>query len=95
MTSTIDNLIQHYSCINRLQRGVAWILRFKDYCKYKFLKAGSPSKTGPLTPSEIADATQVILQRVQYETFKAELDRLKNNQPVKKNSRLTALNPVI
>ena len=95
VTSTVDDLIKHYSCIRRLQRAVAWMLRFKTYCTSKFLKSGPQCETGPLTLPEIKDANRVVLRRVQGEAFQDELKRLENNQSVKKSSRLATLNPVV
>ena len=71
--SALSNLLTRFSTFERLQRSVAWILRFKNYVKWKFTKNEPPS-TGCLSVSELNTATLEICKLMQRESLSPELN---------------------
>ena len=65
----LSKLFARYSSLSKLQRAIAWILRFKIYLK---MKTGSESKQvvkGPLNVCELDYALLSIYRSVQQQTF--------------------------
>ncbi|XP_076248154.1 uncharacterized protein LOC143187904 [Calliopsis andreniformis] len=81
--------IDRFSSINKLNRVLAYILRFYNNCK------GNLRITGELTNIEITNAHIYILKLVQAHTFEQEIRDLKNNTPINKKSKLLNLAPFI
>lgn len=88
VTSTNFNLFSKYSSFIRLQRIVAYCLRFKTNAQNRKI-------TGPLTVTELQNATFVLVKIAQAECFKQELKDLKNLKSVPKSSNLVKLNPFL
>lgn len=76
-----------YSDWNKLKRGVAWLLKFKDYLKKKII-----SKT--INVEYYNKAEHATISYVQQNCF-PELKLLRNNEPISKSSSLLSLNPVL
>lgn len=89
----MGKLMNHYSDWIKLKRAVAWLLRFKTYCRGRYLSQNVTCSTEELTLSEIQTATHVILCYVQENSFKDELKALRAEHPVKKSSCIVSLNP--
>jgi len=104
----ITVLLQQYSSWYRLQKAVAWILRFKVYMCHKYLPTKSTTRTisGPLTVQEIKQATKEIVILVQKKAFPDEYAALKIetgqtnkvkylNKSLSTTSPLRKLNPMM
>ncbi|VDI41613.1 Hypothetical predicted protein [Mytilus galloprovincialis] len=93
--NTTDYLMNYFSDWTKLLRATAWLIRFKFYCRQRYLNHQVQCRTGDLTLSELKMATNVILVNVQSTCFKDEIIKLKKDTPVKKDSRIASLNPVL
>lgn len=98
----ITTLFNRYSEWYRLQKAVAWIIRFKAYMCHKYLpkRLKGTLSQGPLTVHEITQATAVIVIHVQLKAFPDEYAILKtkneqSTKPVSATSALRKLNPVL
>ncbi|CAG2248710.1 unnamed protein product [Mytilus edulis] len=94
-TDSIRDIITYFSNWQVLQRTVAWLIRFKKYCIRRFLKRDDEIKTDSLNADELQEATRYILIHVQQESFLNEIKMIEKQNPVKKDSRLASLNPVM
>ena len=91
----INDLMTYFSAWNALQRAVAWLRRFKTYCKNRFLRYEEEVSKGSLTVNELPESTKIIMNPIQQEAFQCEIDDLLHGKSVKKESRLASLNPVL
>lgn len=82
------NIYDRYSDFSRLQKQIAYIIRFKNNCQ-----KGSIKKTGPLSPQEYSEALKVIIRYIQSNSFSAEIASLMNNKPCK--SSICSLHPFV
>ena len=87
----LSRLIESCSSWLTLQRRVAWIVRFCQWVADKWI-AGS---TGPLTLEELNQSTELIVRRVQNESFPEDVKEVKLNKEVKKSRKLRNLRPVL
>ena len=81
----------NFHSLTRLQRVVAWILRFRS-------NSVSPSplrNTGPLSDKELHSALLLLLRHVQELHFSSELSSLRAGQSVPKSSKLFSLSPFL
>ena len=88
----MKDLMSRYSDWYRLQKAVAWLIRFKNMCCVKYLKQDVIVPKGYLTVEEIKHATHVIIRNVQRDMFPEELKCLANDQ-YPKSSKLAKLCP--
>jgi hypothetical protein len=93
--NTFSNIICRYSDWNKLQRACAWLIRFQRYCRKRYLGHNVDLRRGEISVSELRNATTAILEYEQILYFPEELRALKKGKPVKKDSKLVSLNPVI
>ena len=91
----IDCFADHYSDWRTLQRATAWLTRFKVYCSYCYLRHHELCRRGNLTLTEIQKAADDILVCVQKGFFLNEMISLRNGNPMRKNSHIASLNPVL
>ena len=91
----IDSFAAHFSDWIKLKRATAWLTRFKKYCKHQYLCHHELCRRGNLTLSEIQNSENDILVCVQDSFFMNETNGLKNRNPVKKDSHIASLNPVV
>lgn len=82
-------VIENYSNLSKLERVVAYCLRFVNNCKNK-----ENRMTGPLSSKEICQAVIILVKISQRESFASEIACLKRNTPIEKN-RLSRLSPFI
>jgi hypothetical protein len=80
-------IITRFSSWPKALRVVAWMFRFVTACKLK-----TPA-SGPLKPKEIETAESCLLRCTQEEAFSGELERLRQEKPVRLSSSLSPLNP--
>jgi hypothetical protein len=81
--------ISNYSNLKKLYRVTAWVKRFIE----KIRKIVNTK--GPLTAEEIEEAENYWLQVEQRENYSEEIESLKNEERVNKNSSLYNFNPFL
>lgn len=91
----IDSFADHYSDWRTLQRATVWLTRFKVYCSHCYLRHHKLCCRGNLTLTEIQKAADDILVCVQEGFFLNEMISLGNGNPVRKNSHIASLKPVL
>ena len=87
----LDKFIKHYSSWYRLQKGVAWLIRFTLYLKDRCVskdESGSPkgnlvtgAGVGALTVPELQTAKTRLIQYIQKASFPEEIAVLKERRP--------------
>ncbi|XP_030763068.1 uncharacterized protein LOC115887734 [Sitophilus oryzae] len=80
-----------FSSFKRLQRVVAWCLRFMSNCK----KPKTTRIFEPLSAIELDQATKYLVIVSQRESFGQELTLLAKNKPLQRGTRILSLNPFI
>ncbi|XP_044591939.1 uncharacterized protein LOC123270068 [Cotesia glomerata] len=85
------NLLEKYSSFNKLQRIIAYILRFICNCKLSKTKRAF----GPLQATELKRSHHLIIRIVQLSAFKTEIELIKNGEPLPPSSKLIPLNPIL
>ncbi|XP_076397868.1 uncharacterized protein LOC143266117 [Megachile rotundata] len=84
-----SNIFERFSSIIRLQRVIAYCMRF-------FTNASQQTKiTGPLSLDEIRKAHNLIIKCTQAQYFAKELTELKQKNHVSRSSKILALSPFI
>lgn len=105
----MEQLMTYYSSWTKLKRAVAWFLKFKDLLKELKAKRKEPNSHGEnkinqfkkafkgthLTCEGLTEAEREIVKYSQKQSFKEDLNMLKEHQRVKKSSSLYKLNPVL
>ena len=91
----INGFADHFSEWIKLKRATAWLTRFKKYCKHRYLRHHELCRRVNLTLMEIQNSENDILVCVQESSFMNETTSLKNETPVKKDSDIASLNPVV
>lgn len=81
----INELLKRNSCLTRVTRVIAWILRF----------ATRNERPNYLTTLEIKKARSIVLKNVQHNYFKEEITNLKLNKEIDRRSKLLPLNPYL
>ena len=71
-SSGLDDLLSRHSIFERLQRSVAWLLRFKTFLRWKYLRHDKP-ETGFLTVNELETSSRAIFRLVQSRHFGLEI----------------------
>ena len=89
--SSLDQLLRRYSSWPRLLTLVAWLLRFVNHVQNK----GTSTERGRISLSEMRCSAKKIVQLVQRQTFAEEIDSLTEGRPVKCQSKLATLLPVL
>ena len=87
----VYEMMTYYSSWLKLQRCVAWLVRFCHWLRDR----KTFSSTEALTTEELREATLLIMRLVQAKSFAEELRDLKANKDVKSSSRLVKLKPVL
>ena len=75
----VSRLFAHYSDFTRLQRAVAWMIRFIVFLRWKGKSCNQIPLTGPLTAAECCAAQETILRVTQVQSF-AEVFAILPNQ---------------
>nr|CAI5820860.1 unnamed protein product [Callosobruchus analis] len=90
--SGLDNsILERYSSLSKLQRVVAYILRFANNSKNK----SNTKRTGDLSREELDESIKVLIRKVQASSFPEEIHYLHNNKPLRKSSKLLSLSPFL
>ena len=103
--SPLTHFIEHFSSWNRLIRSAAWLLKFKETLRNLSLrkKTNDPGHTAVkldpggsrLSVEDIGKAEESLVSYVQQQSFRDELNSLQKNIPVKRNSRIYKLDPIL
>ena len=88
---TNDDICKRFSDLHKLQRVIAYILRFRNNCDSKTTERLS----GELTTKELNKSLIVLIKNAQISNFYEEIKCLKTNKPLAKNSKLLSLNPFL
>ena len=72
-------LLRRYSIFFTLQRAVAWLLRYKQFLRWKAAPCREKPNQGLLTVEEMAKATLTIVRVVQREKFSDVLKAFPNH----------------
>ena len=91
----INSIADHFSDWRKLQRAMAWLTRFKVYLRHRYLRHHEKCRRGKLTLTELQEAANDILVCVQESSFFDEISSLRHGKPVRKDSHIASLNPVI
>ena len=94
--SLMDRLICRHSSWFRLQKSVAWLLRFKQFCRRRFLSHHLPVNAGRLTIEELSWAEKLLLKHVQRQSYGDEIKHLSasSDKALPKSSALRKLCPI-
>ena len=85
----IDVLVSHYSSWSRLKRALAWWLRLRS----RLLHRKQNVSDGVLTVSEVKEAEVLLIQHVQSQVYKDEINNLLHGES--KKSGLRDLSPFV
>ena len=93
----IVRFMESYSCWHRLKKGVAWLLRCKNWLRARTGKAERPPSVSadPLVPSELQAAETAIVGFVQHKHFREELKALESKGAVANKSLIYLLEPFL
>lgn len=69
-----SEIFENFSSFNKLQRVIAWCLRFIKNCK------GSRRSVGPLSTHELKASHDLLIKTTQQQYFSSELNNIKNNK---------------
>ena len=89
--SSLDQLLHRYSSWPLLLTLVAWLLHFVNHLQNK----GTSTERGRISLSEMRCSAKKIVRLVQRQTFAEEIDSLTEGRPVKCQSKLATLPPVL
>lgn len=84
------DILNRYSCFNKLRKVVAYMIRFKNRTLKKIVV-----ETPGLTVEELDEALLFLIKLAQFESFKPEIEDLKKNKRLSKNSKILNLNPFL
>ncbi|XP_056631434.1 uncharacterized protein LOC130441674 [Diorhabda sublineata] len=85
------NLFNKYSKLTKLQRVVAYILRFRN----NTLNMTEHKEYGPLTCQELENSLKTLIKISQIQTFCTEISDIRQTNTVSKGSNLLQLNPFL
>ena len=94
---SIVRFIESYSYWHRPKKGVAWLLRCKNWLRTRAGNAERPPSVSAdhLVPSELQAAETAIVGVVQRKHFKEELKALQSKGAVMKKSSISLLEPFL
>ena len=98
-TGTMNDFLEYYSSWYRLQKGVAWLMRFLLFLNQR-IHGEREFTSGPLTVTEIRVATKWIVRHLQQQHFPDVMKALRGNlaslkRVAVKRSQLNKLNPIL
>jgi len=86
----VDRLVSHISNKIRLERTMAWCLRFVHNCRHR-----NDRKSIDLTPDEMDAGLAAFIVRAQEIAFQQDLLLLKKNLPLPGSSKLKQFSPFV
>lgn len=88
-TKTLIEQLEEFETLQEMVKVLTYCRRFLNYKRY-------PSESQKiLKPEELDETLNACVRLIQNEEFTEDIQRLKNDKPVKKNSCLKSLNPYI
>ena len=91
----INKWADNFSNWKKLLCSTAWLIKFKSYCRHRYTGYQGQFTKDNITSTEIQEAEHDILIRVQESCFLDEIVRLESGRPVKKDSCIASLNPIL
>ena len=86
----IDGMINYYSDHYRLKKDVAWLVRW-----VQSMRRGKDVNAGLLTLSELRNAEEILVKRVQEDDYAEEISLLRAGNSVKHTSHIKGVDPVL
>ena len=86
----IDGMINYYSDHYRLKKDVAWLVRW-----VQSMRRGKDVNAGLLTLSELRNAEDILVKRVQEDDYAEQISLLRAGNSVKHTSHIKGLDPVL
>lgn len=90
----LNELLKKFSSWPKLVRNVSWLMRFVHFVKSK-CSVLSTTNPGKISLAEMHATSKAIIKIVQRQYFLEELEALESGKPVKNNSKLSTLCPVL
>ena len=90
----IGSLLERCSSWHAIQKRIAWLVRFREYCIRRYLYSGDV-RTGLLTVPEMEAAQLEVVRQVQAVEYYEELAALRKNAQLPKSSQLIKLCPIL
>ena len=90
----IGSMMERCSSWHAIQKRIAWLMRFCEYCVRRYLRRGYV-RTGLLEVSEIEAAQMEVIRHVQAIEYYEELAALKKNAQLPRSSPLIKLCPIL
>lgn len=87
----VQEIIDRYSSFYKMSKILALMFRFSSNCRI----SKQQRSIGPLLPSDIEEASLMIIRFEQATTFDEDIRHLKNNLQMHKTSKIKSLNPFI
>ena len=87
----LAKVLAYYSCWSKMQRAVAWLLRWLDHIR----NVRVDPVNLPINVNEIERARKVLVRACQSQGFSAEIKQITAGRPLKRDSVLSKLNPYI
>jgi hypothetical protein len=94
-SSFLHKVTDKYSSFHKMCRAVSWLIRYKQYCRQRYLKQNISVNSGELTVSEVQEAESSIIKLVQAEAFPQEVECLLKGKQISKGSTLSSLAPFV
>lgn len=87
----VQDIINRYNSFYKMAKVLALSIRFTRNCRVPITQR----KLGPLLPSDVEEASSIIIRFQQAISFSDELQNLTRKLPIAKSSKLKTLNPFI
>ena len=91
----INKWADNFSNWKKLLCSSAWLIKFKSYCRHRYTGYQGQFTKDNITSTEIQEAEHDILICVQESCFLDEIVHLESGRPVKKDSCIASLNPIL
>jgi hypothetical protein len=91
-STSLDQLLHQCTSWSRLQRQMAWLLRFIQHLKNQFIPSAMPPM---ITFAEMRVSSLNIVRIIQRQYFPNELESLRDGKQVSTNSKLADFNPIL
>ena len=92
--SSLDELMRRFSSWPQLVRSITWLIRFVHFVKSK-RSVPPTANRGKIGLAETLAASKAIVKTVQRQYFQEDLEALESGKPMKKDSKLSKLCPVL
>ena len=91
----INKWTDNFSNWKKLLCCTAWLIKFKSYCRYRYTHYQGQFTKDDINSLNIQKAEHDIFLHVQESCFQDKIARLVSGRPVKKDSNIALLNPIL